>query len=55
MVLNAALCSTFSIVEGRFQGRVIWLVPLFAFLLVVNYFEQMEEGKDNKPINTHTN
>lgn len=37
--INAALCSTFSIVEGRFQGRLVWLVPLFFGLLLANYLE----------------
>lgn len=32
VVLNAVVCATFSMVTGRFQGRVVWLIP---FLFVV--------------------
>jgi hypothetical protein len=34
LLINAIVCSTFSCVECRFQGRVIWLMPLISCLLV---------------------
>lgn len=36
---NSLVCSTLSIVLDRFQSRVIWLIPIFAIIILFNYFE----------------
>lgn len=36
LIVNAFICSTLSTVVNRFQGRVIWLVPLLAILIFVH-------------------
>lgn len=35
---NAGLISIVSIVTGRFEGRIIWLLPTLAFILVSEYY-----------------
>ena len=35
IVLNAIICATFSGMVDRYQGRIIWLIPLLALLLLV--------------------
>ena len=37
VLANAGLISIVSIVTGRFQGRIIWLVPTIAFMLLAQY------------------
>jgi hypothetical protein len=36
---NALVCSTLAIVLDRFQSRVIWLLPLFALIILFKYIE----------------
>jgi hypothetical protein len=38
LFVNAFMCSAFSIVADRFQSRVVWLVPLFALIIISNKF-----------------
>ncbi|MBK5284593.1 MAG: hypothetical protein JJE25_04265 [Bacteroidia bacterium] len=35
LVLNAFICATFSDMVDRYQGRVIWLIPLIALTMLV--------------------
>ncbi|MBK9421678.1 MAG: hypothetical protein IPN44_11625 [Flavobacteriales bacterium] len=37
VVLNAFITSTFAVVDPRLQSRVMWLLPLCAFLVLVKY------------------
>lgn len=39
LIINAAIVSTFSMVECRYQGRLIWLLPFFACLLIAEFVE----------------
>lgn len=39
LIINALSCSVFSGVLNRYQGRVIWLIPLFALTLVLILFQ----------------
>ena len=39
LLINAFICSVFSGVLNRYQGRVIWLVPFLACLLIAKYIE----------------
>lgn len=41
LVANAFVCSAFASVVDRYQGRVIWMVPLFALIVVANLFSTM--------------
>jgi hypothetical protein len=34
LVSNAMICSMFSSVLGRYQSRIIWLIPLFTLILI---------------------
>lgn len=34
LISNAITCASLSMVADRFQGRIIWLIPLFVFLTV---------------------
>jgi hypothetical protein len=38
LFVNAFMCSVFSIVVDRFQSRVVWLIPLFAMVIISNKF-----------------
>lgn len=37
ILANAGLISIVSIVTGRFEGRLIWLIPVMAFILIARY------------------
>ncbi|MFC2139001.1 hypothetical protein ACFLTE_12600, partial [Bacteroidota bacterium] len=39
LIVNSFICGTFSIPVGRYQGRIIWLLP---FMLIVFIFEQID-------------
>jgi hypothetical protein len=45
VVANAAITGALSMVEGRFECRVIWLVPLLAGLCVLEWYEGRSAGK----------
>ena len=40
LVANALVCSVFSGVLNRYQGRVIWLIPFVACLLIVKLIDE---------------
>lgn len=33
-ICNAFICSSFSTVLDRYQSRIIWLIPLFALIIL---------------------
>lgn len=35
LIMNAVVCASFSMIADRFQGRIIWLLPLITILLVL--------------------
>jgi hypothetical protein len=41
---NAAVTGILSDVEGRYQSRVIWLLPLLAVVLVLTWFDRRSRG-----------
>jgi hypothetical protein len=45
VVANAFVTGTLSMVQGRFECRVIWLVPLLAGLFVLDWFSQRQTAK----------
>ena len=45
VVLNALLTGTLSIVDERYQCRVIWLIPLLAGVFTVDWLEQRPTRK----------
>jgi hypothetical protein len=51
VVANAALTGVFSNIEDRYQGRVIWLVPLLAGLVLVTWLGRRADlaSGDGKP------
>ncbi len=48
MLLNAFVCGALANVLDRLQGRVIWILPLVAIILVLNYFS------DKKLLQSHS-
>jgi hypothetical protein len=44
VVANALVTGTLSMVEDRLQSRVIWLVPLLAIVLALDWIEWSKEG-----------
>lgn len=46
LLTNACLISIVSIVTGRFQGRIIWLIPTIAFILLTQYFLRKKQEKE---------
>lgn len=42
---NAIICATFSGVAGRYQGRVIWLLPLLALIVLMRRHGKSEPAK----------
>jgi hypothetical protein len=45
VVLNAFLTGVLSIVDERYQCRVIWLIPLLAGVLVLDWLEHRKAIK----------
>jgi hypothetical protein len=45
VVLNAFLTGVLSVVDERYQCRVIWLIPLLAAVFVLDWLEQRAAGK----------
>ena len=45
VVLNALLTGTLSIVDERYQCRVIWLVPLLAGVFLLDWLEDRTAAK----------
>lgn len=41
MFFSCFICSNLSTIDARFQGRIIWLLPFFAFVLVVKNKRQI--------------
>lgn len=48
LICNAIICATFSIVANRFQGRVIWLIPLIVGIIIISNFSRKELPKQNE-------
>lgn len=44
LIFNALVCSTFSMVVGRFQGRIIWLLPFIALVILFNRLQKRNES-----------
>jgi hypothetical protein len=42
LFVNAFMCSVFSVVADRFQSRVVWLIPLFAMIIISNKFSESD-------------
>jgi hypothetical protein len=45
VVLNAFLTGVLSIVDERYQCRVIWLIPLLAGVFVLDWLEHRDAKK----------
>lgn len=45
---NALVTSTLSMVEDRFQARVVWMVPLLAGLLIFSWLQTRRSAAQNK-------
>jgi hypothetical protein len=45
VVANALVTGALSMVEDRLQSRVIWLVPLLAIVLVLDWCEQLQKSR----------
>ncbi len=43
-ILNAAVCANFSTLNSRFQDRLIWLLPLIAFLAAEQLLQKVRSG-----------
>jgi energy-coupling factor transporter transmembrane protein EcfT len=43
LLMNAAVCSTFSTVVDRYQSRVIWLAPLVFMVMVITLFQTKKQ------------
>lgn len=51
ILVNAVLIGFVSIVVGRFEGRLIWLLPFIAMMLLARFFNDYnKEGGDGKSI-----
>jgi hypothetical protein len=48
VVANAFVTGILSMVENRFQSRVIWLLPLLAGILVLDYIEELRGGIEHE-------
>jgi hypothetical protein len=46
LLVNAATCSIFSSVSPRYQDRIIWLVPMAAIILIINYYNYSKKNKN---------
>jgi len=46
VLANAGLISILSIVTGRFQGRIIWMLPMLAFILIAQFFLNKKKTKE---------
>ena len=40
IIANAVVTGTLSMVEDRFQSRVIWLIPFLAGILILDWLRQ---------------
>jgi hypothetical protein len=49
VVANALVTGVLSMVEDRFECRVIWLVPLLAGMCVMDWLNQRKKKKDSNP------
>jgi hypothetical protein len=45
VVFNAMVTGVLSVVDDRYGCRVIWLVPLLAGLLLLDWLHQLETAK----------
>ncbi|HUV71157.1 MAG TPA: hypothetical protein VMW15_15975 [Terracidiphilus sp.] len=45
VVANAFVTGILSMVENRFQSRVIWLLPLLAGILVLDWYDRLEKKR----------
>ena len=45
LVFNAVICATFSGVADRYQGRVIWLLPLLVLFLMPAAAHRLRQRK----------
>jgi hypothetical protein len=53
VVANAAVTGVLANVEDRYQGRVIWLVPLLAAVLVVTWLDERRRTRLPGPFSPH--
>lgn len=47
LLLNAAVCSTFSTVVDRYQSRVIWMVPFLFMVMVITLLQNKKLSPEN--------
>ncbi|MFA7491678.1 MAG: hypothetical protein WCY58_13070, partial [Mariniphaga sp.] len=47
MVLNAFFCSSLSGVLNRYQGRVVWLLPWIAIVVIISFAESIHQKKQH--------
>ena len=45
LLYNAFITSTLSVVEDRYQSRIIWLIPLLAIIYTIKIIEKIKESK----------
>jgi hypothetical protein len=49
MLLNAFVCGAMANVLDRLQGRVIWILPLLAIIIILNYFKGLNFLQYRRP------
>jgi len=49
LILNAFACATFSGLAGRYEGRVIWLIPLMMLGILFRYILSRQEQNRARP------
>lgn len=47
VLINAIVCSTFSAGEPRYQGRVVWLIPLLLLLIFISIIKSKRINRIN--------
>jgi hypothetical protein len=47
VIANAAVTGVLSDVEGRYQDRVVWLLPLLAGVLLLTWFDRRNLGPNS--------
>jgi hypothetical protein len=49
VIANALVTGALSMVEDRLQSRVVWLVPLLAEVLILDWFDQRQRAANPAP------
>jgi hypothetical protein len=49
VIANALVTGALSMVEDRLQSRVVWLLPLLAGILILDWFDQRQQEANPAP------